>query len=65
VSWNPRRKSAIERLKRGFRVQRKMLDGHFRVVEKTAKRDLTELRKRGEIRFVRGPDGGHYELAEA
>jgi len=63
--WNRRQRWVIAQLKRGVRVQRKMLQGHFRVGEKTAKRDLTELRKRGEIKFVRGPDGGYYELAEA
>ncbi len=61
--WNVRQRWVLAQLQRGVRVTRKMLEAHFRVTAKTAKRDLAELREAGQIAFVRKPGPGHYRSA--
>lgn len=43
-------------------VDRAMLEERFGVADKTAKRDLASLSRRGVITFVRNGRGGFYRL---
>ncbi|TXG97337.1 MAG: response regulator [Nevskiaceae bacterium] len=47
---------------KGTEVRIGMVVEHFRCSEKTAKRDLSELKERRLIRFVGSPRTGHYRL---
>ena len=59
---NHRQKWAIAEMESGVRLQRKMLERHFRVTAKTAKRDFAELCRLRRIEFVRSPSPGYYRL---
>jgi FixJ family two-component response regulator len=62
VPLNDRQHWVLEQLRSGAKVQRDVLQKRFKIVPKTAKRDLAELRKRGLIEFVRTPRPGYYRL---
>jgi predicted DNA-binding transcriptional regulator YafY len=46
-------------------VDRAMLEERFDVADKTAKRDLAGLSRRGLITYVRDGRGGYYRLASS
>lgn len=57
-----RQQWVLEQLKVGIKIQRKALEDHFDVSDKSAKRDLSQLVKRGLIEFVRAGRHGYYRL---
>lgn len=59
---NTRQAWVIEQLSHGKPFERKSIEKRFRVHEKTAKRDLTELSRLGMIEYVRDGQGGGYRL---
>ena len=63
--WNERQAWILSELRRGVRLQRVMIENRFSVGEKTAKRDLAELTRRGIVEFVRVGRDGYYRLAVA
>ena len=60
---NERQKWVLTELQRGTLVDRAMLEERFGVADKTAKRDLASLSRRGLITYVRDARGGSYRLA--
>lgn len=52
----------LDQLRKGVELQRDAFQKQFGIAPKTAKRDLTDLRRRGLIEFVRTPRPGHYRL---
>ena len=58
-----RQKWVLRRLHEGRSLCRTDLEREFGIAERTAKRDLNALVKRGEIEFVRKPHPGRYRLA--
>jgi len=63
VPLNQRQHWVIEQLQKGEKLGRVAVEKQFNVGDKTAKRDLGDLVKRGLIEFVRNPRPGHYLLA--
>lgn len=59
---NHRQVWCLQQLCAGQILKRKMVEQQFNVTSKTAKRDLNELIRLQQIRFVRIPRPGHYEL---
>ena len=59
-----RREWVLRRLREGRPLCRADLEREFGIAERTAKRDLNALVKRGEIEFVRKPHPGRYRLAK-
>lgn len=64
VPLNDRQHWVLEQLRAGVELQRPDIEKRFRVTEKTAKRDLSDLVGRGLIAFERTPRPGHYRLAK-
>lgn len=64
VPLNDRQHWVLEQLRSREKFQRRDLEQHFKVGEKTAKRDLNDLGERGLIAFQRTPRPGHYTLAK-
>lgn len=64
VPLNDRQHWVLEQLRLGVKLQRQDIEKRFRVTEKTAKRDLSDLVGRGLIVFERTPRPGHYQLAK-
>lgn len=62
--WNHRQRWLLAELEQGAHLDRQAFQQRFGIAEKTAKRDLRELREAGRITFVRRPGPGHYRLAE-
>jgi DNA-binding response OmpR family regulator/DNA-binding transcriptional ArsR family regulator len=62
---NERQKWVLTELERGTKVDRAMLEKRFGVADKTAKRDLASLSRRGLITYVRDGRGGFYRLASS
>ncbi|NOT02383.1 MAG: DeoR family transcriptional regulator [Phycisphaerales bacterium] len=64
LAWalNDRQHWVLEQLRAGGKLQRQDIEKHFRVAEKTAKRDLSDLVSRGLIVFERTPPPGYYRL---
>jgi DNA-binding transcriptional ArsR family regulator len=65
LSLNERQQWALSEIGRGVRLQRSMLEAAFDVSDRTAKRDLLELRQAGLIAWVREGSAGFYRLAES
>ncbi len=63
VHLNERQQWVMAELRKGLKLQRKMLEDHFSVSEKTAKRDLSVLTKAGLVTYVSQGRTGHYKLA--
>jgi len=62
---NQRQRWVLDQLRQNVELTRSMIEEHFHVSTKTAKRDLAELRERGLIEYVRNPWPGHYALRGA
>jgi CheY-like chemotaxis protein/DNA-binding transcriptional ArsR family regulator len=62
---NDRQQWALAEIERGVPFQRTMLEARFDVSDRTAKRDLLELRQAGLIAWVRDGSTGFYRLAES
>ena len=65
LSLNERQQWALSEIGRGVPLQRSMLESAFDVSDRTAKRDLLELRRAGLIAWVRDGSTGFYQLAES
>jgi DNA-binding response OmpR family regulator len=65
LSLNKRQTWALQEIEKGRRLQRCMIEFEFDVSDRTAKRDLLELRQRGLIVWVRDGGNGFYQLAES
>lgn len=63
LSLNNRQRWALTRIRQGIQLQRCMIEAQFNVSDRTAKRDLLELRQAGLITWVRAGSTGHYRLA--
>ena len=63
VPVNARQQWFLDELAAGRHVKAVDLCEHWSVVEKTAKRDISELKKQGMIEFVGAPKKGYYRLA--
>ncbi len=59
---NERQQWALRQLDIGVKLQRVMLEHKFNVAEKTAKRDLAEMSRRGKVEYVRVGRDGYYRL---
>jgi CheY-like chemotaxis protein len=55
---------ALDRLRAGEHLLRVDLERQFKITDKTAKRDLSDMIRRGLAVFVRIPRPGHYEIAK-
>jgi predicted ArsR family transcriptional regulator len=62
VPLNERQHWALDQLRGGAKLERGQVEKQFRIVPKTAKRDLSDLVKRGLVEFVRTPRPGFYRL---
>jgi len=62
VPLNDRQHWVLEQLRAGVELQRQDVERQFRVGDKTAKRDLSDLVGRGLIAFERTPRPGHYRI---
>jgi DNA-binding response OmpR family regulator len=60
---NERQNWVLEQVSEGISVRRSMLEAKFGISDKTAKRDLAELSRRGEIEYVRVGKEGYYRRA--
>jgi hypothetical protein len=60
---NARQKWVLTQLRRGTEVRVSMVVTQFGCSQKTAKRDLSDLKDRKMVRFVGSPRTGHYVLA--
>lgn len=65
LSLNERQQWALSEIGQGVRLKRSMLEARFDVSDRTAKRDLLELRRAGFIAWVREGSTGFYRLAES
>lgn len=65
LSLNERQAWALQEIEMGRRLQRCMIELEFDVSDRTAKRDLLELRQRGLIVWIREGGNGFYQLAES
>jgi len=65
IHLNERQAWITEQVNLGNDVRRGMVEDKFKVSAKTAKRDLSELVKRGEIEYVRTPAPGHYRRRQS
>ena len=63
LSLNERQTWALQELERGCRLQRCMIE--FGVSDRTAKRDLLELRPKGLVSWIRESGSGFYRLSES
>ena len=57
---NERQKWILEEIGKGKEIRRSQVENKFSVSEKTAKRDFSELLRKGIIEFVRKPHPGYY-----
>jgi CheY-like chemotaxis protein len=64
VPLSDRQHWVLDQLRQGAKLERRDLEKQFDVGLKTAKRDLSDIVKRGLIEFVRTPRPGHYRLAK-
>jgi len=64
VRVNSRQKWFLEKLSEGVRVTADDLAQHWDVSEKTARRDIAELRKAGVVEFVGAPRTGRFVLKQ-
>lgn len=62
VPLNERQHWALDQLRGGAKLGRGQVEKQFRIVPKTAKRDLSDLVKRGLVEYVRTPRPGFYRL---
>ncbi len=62
LSLNERQRWALSEIGRGVPLQRSMLEAAFGVSNRTAKRDLLELRQAGLISWVREGSTGFYQF---
>jgi DNA-binding transcriptional ArsR family regulator len=65
LALNDRQQWALDEISRGVPFQRTMLEVRFDVSDRTAKRDLLELRQAGLIAWVRDGSTGFYRLSES
>ncbi len=63
VPLSDRQHWVLEQLREGVELTRDQVEKQFGIGPKTAKRDLTDVAKRGLIEFARTPRPGHYRLA--
>ena len=64
VRVNPRQEWFLEQLSKGLRVTANDLAKRWEVSEKTARRDMAELRKVGVLEFVGSPKTGAYVIKQ-
>jgi predicted DNA-binding transcriptional regulator len=57
---NDRQKWIVKQTEAEVRLMRSAIQDHFGVCDKTAKRDLAQLVRKGLIRYVRKPHPGYY-----
>jgi DNA-binding MarR family transcriptional regulator len=62
VPLNDRQHWVLEQIRAGVELHRQDIEKRFRVTQKTAKQDLSDLVGRGLIVFERTPRPGHYRL---
>lgn len=55
---------ALDKLRAGEHLLRVDVERQFKITDKTAKRDLSDMIRRGLAVFVRIPRPGHYEIAK-
>jgi hypothetical protein len=59
---NQRQSWIVGKAKQGWKLTREQIEKKFSISERTAKRDLGDLRKRGLLKYIRRPHPGHYQL---
>ena len=59
---NERQQWFVDQLAAGRKAKATDIEAQWSVVDKTAKRDIAELRKLGLVEFVGAPKTGHYQL---
>ena len=64
VPVNKRQQWFLEQLKQGFQCNPVNIVENWGVVEKTAKRDISDLQRKGFVKFVGAPKTGTYQLIE-
>lgn len=64
VPINERQQWFLEQLSTGNKSRAGSLAAHWNVTEKTAKRDIADLKKKGMIEFVGAPKKGFYRIKE-
>jgi len=64
VPVNDRQKWFLEQLSAGQKIRASALANHWGTSHKTAKRDISDLRRKGLIEFVGAPKTGFYRITE-
>lgn len=62
VPVNERQKWFLEQLERGINCKAADLAAHWRITEKTAKRDIADLKKKHLVIFAGAPKTGLYRI---
>ena len=62
VPVNDRQKWFLKQTGKGIRISSSDLAAHWHVSQKTAKRDIADLKQKGLIEFFGAPKNGYYRL---
>jgi predicted HTH transcriptional regulator len=62
VPVNERQKWFLKQTATGIRISGSDLAAHWNVSQKTAKRDIADLKQKGLIEFLGAPKNGYYRL---
>ena len=62
VPVNDRQKWFLKQTGKGIRISGSDLAAHWNVSQKTAKRDIADLKQKGLIEFLGAPKNGYYRL---
>jgi predicted HTH transcriptional regulator len=60
--YNDRQKWFLNQTGKGIRVSSSELAAHWDISQKTAKRDIADLKQKGLIEFSGAPKNGYYSL---
>jgi len=62
VLVNDRQKWFLKQMGKAIRISSSDLAAHWNISQKTAKRDIADLKQKGLIEFFGAPKNGHYRL---
>jgi predicted HTH transcriptional regulator len=62
VPVNDRQKWFLKQTGKGIRIPSSDLAAQWNISQKTAKRDIADLKRKGLIKFLGAPKNGHYRL---
>jgi len=62
VPVSDRQKWFLKQTGKGIRISSSDLAKHWNISQKTAKRDIADLKQKGLVEFLGAPKNGHYRL---